>query len=413
MKRYLLFITTLFLLLPVFSFNDNDWNEMANFGGGERERAVAFSIGLKGYVATGQDSADNVHNDLWEYEPASNTWTQKATMPGVGRRNAVGFAVNGKGYVGTGINSPYGVGSGGTPLSDFYEYNPLTNSWSQKASYPGNFGQGVYFATGYAIGSKGYIVCGKESPSNYSTQHYEYNPATNSWQQRQSFPGDDRYALTNFVIGTKAYVGTGTDEDLMRKDFYAYNQTSNSWSQIADMPTPGRSACSGFAIGNQGFIVFGTDGGMKKELWEYHLGFDMWFQRKDYESDARKGGFAFSVGGKGYAGGGKANVNGVRSDFYEYIPSWPVGVEKFDEVVGLNVHPNPAVEHVNFSFEELANYTIFIYDVNGRLVKQKTLGGKIKSTMSLIGLINGLYIYKIQVNKSKHFITGKLLVKNK
>ena len=403
----------LFCSFTVLSSNAqlNDWNKLTNFGGGERERAVTFSIGLKGYLATGQDSANFVNNDLWEFEPASNTWTQKASIPGSRRRNAVGFAINGIGYVGIGIDSAFGVGSGGNPLSDFWAYNPQFNTWTPKANYPDNFGQGVYFATGFAIGSKGYICCGKKGPSNYSNRTYEYNPSNNSWTQRAIFPGDTRYALTSFVVGSKGYVGTGIDENLMRKDFYAFDPSLNSWTQIASMPTAGRSACSAFTINDQGFVVFGTDGGFKDELWEYHPNFDMWFSRASFPSDPRKGAIAFAVGNKGYAGTGKANLNGIRSDFYEYTPTWPVGIEDLAEIIDLKVYPNPATDYVNFSFDYQGNYEIIIFNAVGKMVRKMNATYDNKIRIDLSNVPSGLYFYRIKINNSNAPLSGKLIVK--
>ena len=109
MKKLTTLLILFMMVLPFTGFSKlNDWDRLADFTGGERERAVSFSIGLKGYLATGQDSADNVHNDLWEFDPTANSWTQKASIPALGRRNAIGFAIGNRGYVGIGIDSPWG-----------------------------------------------------------------------------------------------------------------------------------------------------------------------------------------------------------------------------------------------------------------------------------------------------------------
>ena len=76
----------------------NNWVKKASYGGWKRERAVGFGIAGKGYVCSGQDTANLVTNDLWEYDPASNSWSQRANMPGVGRRNAVAFSIGNIGY---------------------------------------------------------------------------------------------------------------------------------------------------------------------------------------------------------------------------------------------------------------------------------------------------------------------------
>ena len=55
-----------------------------------RSGHVAFAIGGKGYISTGvtgnvQTDGEYL-NDLWEYDAETDTWSQKADFPGVGRR---------------------------------------------------------------------------------------------------------------------------------------------------------------------------------------------------------------------------------------------------------------------------------------------------------------------------------------
>jgi hypothetical protein len=97
------------------------WTQKADFGGTARSGAAGFSIGSKGYIGTGYDSNISDQKDFWEYDPATNAWTQKADLGEaiVGRIAAVGFSIGSKGYIGTGY--------GGYPvwwLNDFWEYTP-------------------------------------------------------------------------------------------------------------------------------------------------------------------------------------------------------------------------------------------------------------------------------------------------
>jgi hypothetical protein len=43
-------------------------------------------------------------NDFWEYDPATNAWTQKANFAGLARETPVGFAIGNKGYIGCGYH---------------------------------------------------------------------------------------------------------------------------------------------------------------------------------------------------------------------------------------------------------------------------------------------------------------------
>ncbi|MEZ5067506.1 MAG: kelch repeat-containing protein [Bacteroidia bacterium] len=43
--------------------------------------AAAFSIGSKGYIGTGSSSSGTL-SDFWEYDAISDTWTQKSSFRG-------------------------------------------------------------------------------------------------------------------------------------------------------------------------------------------------------------------------------------------------------------------------------------------------------------------------------------------
>src|SRR5881392_3149286 len=79
---------------------EDKWTQKANFPGGfGRYGSIGFSIDDKGYMGTGYDFYLGHQKDLWEYDPVTDAWTQKADLGGVGRESAVGFAINGKGYI--------------------------------------------------------------------------------------------------------------------------------------------------------------------------------------------------------------------------------------------------------------------------------------------------------------------------
>lgn len=84
----------------------------------ERSNPVCYSIGNKGYYATGWAAVTTV--DLLEYNASSDTWTHLPDLPGTPRKGAAGFAIGDKLYIGTGW---YDNTSAGTFLNDFWEYN--------------------------------------------------------------------------------------------------------------------------------------------------------------------------------------------------------------------------------------------------------------------------------------------------
>lgn len=360
------YIGCLFLIvLPCLGLSqtENYWTKKSDFAGLKRERAVAFSIGDFGYVGTGLDTAEIVHNDLWKYDPTLDSWTQMANLPGSVRRNAVGFSVGNMGYIGTGIDSAEAQIPGATVLNDFWQYNPSSNSWVQKADFPGFGNSGVYFATGFGIDSKGYICGGKNGPNSYSDELWEYKPATDQWAQLGDFPGGIRYQLSSFTIGYKAYVGLGTDQDLFNNDFWEFSTATNSWSQIENLPSSERSASMTFTIGQRGYVCMGNNGGLLDDLWEYNPSDDDWTPRANYGGSERKGGIAFSINGKGYVGIGKG-YSGKKSSFYEYTPPSFLSLDQSE--MDFDIFPNPSSEwiSINTQSEKIVRFEILNYTGN-------------------------------------------------
>ena len=158
-----------------FSYGQqNVWTKKSSFGGLKRTRGVAFAVGDYGYAGMGEDTSEITNNDLWRYDPEFDVWSQMMSLPGSTRRNASAITIGNKGYVGMGADSS--VATAGTILSDWWEYDPDLNNWTQKSDYPGGFDidndtgiGGIYFASSFSIGDKGYICGGKMGSDFYGT----------------------------------------------------------------------------------------------------------------------------------------------------------------------------------------------------------------------------------------------------
>lgn len=386
-----------------FAQTNNTWTKKADFAGLKRERAVAFSINNIGYVGTGVDTAEIVHNDFWQYDPSMDTWAQVADLPGSVRRNAVAFTINDKGYVGTGIDLVEASMPGATTLSDFYEYDATLNTWTQKANYPGGFGFGVYFATGFAVGSKGYICCGKLGPNNYISQLWEYKPAIDQWAQLPDFPGGVRYQLSSFVIDYSAYVGLGTDQDAYRKDIWEFNTATNQWSARTDLPASQRSAATTFSLGQRGYVCLGNNGGLLDDLWEYNPFTDNWSSKATYGGSPRKGAIAFTANGRAYVGTGKG-YSGKKMSMHEYNPSQVIGIEELEN--NLSIYPNPAKERIQLSSHSNNIETIEIISSTGSKVLTQTF----TTSIDVNTLPAGIYFVNGFDDENNITATQKLII---
>src|SRR6516165_7737899 len=107
------------------------WTQKADFPI-VRDNATAFNvstkIGVSSFAGLGSNPA--TYNDWWEYNAVTNTWTQKADFPGTPRRGALGFVIGGFGYV-----CVCETGSA-AHLADLWQYDPILDTWVQKSDFP-------------------------------------------------------------------------------------------------------------------------------------------------------------------------------------------------------------------------------------------------------------------------------------
>ena len=392
-RTYLLIVC----LLPMLALSQyNQWTKKADFTAGKRERAVAFSIGDYGYVSTGIDTAEILLKDLWQYDPNTDTWMQKADLPGAARRDAIAFSVNGKGYVGTGIDNANALL--GTKLKDLWEYDPTTNSWTQKADFPGSGGNGIYFATAFSADNKGYICGGKWGPSLYSSQLWEYKPSSDQWIQRANFPAGVRYQLSSFSIGNQGYVGLGANQDVYKKDFYRYNPGSNQWTQIADFIGSERGSACSFSINNRGFICLGTNGGLLGDLIEYNPEINEWEVRCAYGGSERKNAISFVVNNRAFVGLGKG-YSGKKASIQEYAA--PNYANLNETELDCQIYPNPSKGILRVSTETYME-EIQLLDAFGKGCYRQTLSKSNFLELNLTHLPTGVYYARILVSNGQY-----------
>jgi N-acetylneuraminic acid mutarotase len=256
--------TTFFKDVWEYDAVNNTWTQKQNFNS-TRWMSISFSIGSKGYIATG-DGSTNYPNDFWEYNSSTDTWNKKSSPPIAGRAAGIGFAINGHGYIGLGYDTS------NIFHKDLWEYDTATNNWSQKADFPG--GKRA-FAVGLSINGRGYVGTGKDSTTDFYNDFWEYDPLMDLWNPKPAFPNGDRTDIdgAHFNIGTIGIIGAGWYQPSISNynDFWGYNPANNSWSQIPSLPAAGREGAINFSIGNKGYIGLGAQLGSVSynDLWEY------------------------------------------------------------------------------------------------------------------------------------------------
>jgi N-acetylneuraminic acid mutarotase len=88
-----------------------------------------------GYVVSGETVQNTLNNKVWQYDPVADSWTRKADFPGTARWNAV----TGTATIG---GHDFGLIIGGNgddhAYNDSWEYNPNTDTWGQVLGYSGS-----------------------------------------------------------------------------------------------------------------------------------------------------------------------------------------------------------------------------------------------------------------------------------
>lgn len=374
MNRYVVALIATLLLPCLQSYAQNSWTQKNwNASASGRTYPVSFEINGIVYFGTGYNTSSNqVLTDFWAYDPMANTMTQKASFPGTARFGSVSFAINGAGYVGS------GKGLGNVFYSDFYKYDPVANSWTQVATYPGN---PVWLSVSFVIGSKAYVGTGgygtastTQGSAQATTEFYSYDPATNTWSAQgavANFP-EPIHASVAFSINGFGYVGTGANANASSRtsSFYRYSPGANLWTAIADLPTAGRSSAYACAANGMGYVGLGGNSVNLLDLWQFNPNTGSWSQMAAFPGSARHAGVAVAANNKGYFICGED-----LAEIWEYAPAM-TGIENITKEDFFEVFPNPVTDDVVIRFKSHEKGRLMLLNVLGQAVLQKDFEGR-------------------------------------
>lgn len=411
--KNIIVLTAIILPLELFAYG---WIKKADFGGVARHRTTMLTIGNKIFTGLGHYNGAGVNvlfNDWWEYDPATNAWTQKADYLGGICYHATGFTIDQYGYVGTGRISP----SGSILVKDFFRFDAATNTWLQLSDFPG---VGIRGGVGFSVNGYGYIGTG-ETSTGYTNTFYRYTPSTDSWIQIASLPTGGRISAVAFTIDGYSYVGTGYDSSVgwSTADLYRYNPALNGWSQMASVgggvnPTPiPRMEASGFALDGKGYILTGdniSSGDNYNDMYEYDPVSNSWDSIPRFPGTSRRYLSSTAVGSVAYCGLGTNGTN--FKDFWQFDRTLGLIQEKL-EGMEITAYPNPSIDYVNFQIDELASVnadhlSIIAYDNFGKEIDRTTLN-KGSASFQTKSWMNGIYFYSLVYN-GQVLKTGKLFV---
>ena len=219
--------------------------------------AASFSISGEGYVLDG-------YSAFWKYDTASAGWIQKDSFPMGPGLGMTAFSINGKGY----------VGLGGT--NTMWQYDPVADSWKQLGNFPGTANT---LLASFVIGNYAYVGTGVVDLATNTAvaSFYQYDPSTDSWTQKGDFPGGARNSATGFSVANMGYLGTGLDiNGHYLSDFWQYNPASDTWIRKSDFGGGGRFAAAAYSGTSQGYMGFGQGEDQITPYEVTNVFFDLW-----------------------------------------------------------------------------------------------------------------------------------------
>jgi hypothetical protein len=176
---------------------------------------LLYAVG--GYNADGLKTVE-------AYDPASDKWTTKASMP-TARAYLVVASVSNKIYAIGGITG--GDLNNITYLKETEEYDPATDTWTEKApipitATPFNSVLGNFFMAGATINGKIYVAVGY---TEGDLPTYIYDPATDTWSTGKSISKFNNQPYYSTASNSALYILNGND-------FLQYLPSSDEWREL-------------------------------------------------------------------------------------------------------------------------------------------------------------------------------------
>lgn len=312
------------------------------------------------YVLGGRSNGID-YPQMWAYNPISDTWEQKANFPGTPRKQATVFAINGKGY--------YGLGNTGTStfLNDFWEYDPVMNSWTQKASFP----YGARYNTWqFVLNGIAYVGGGNSAGASgpFLADAFIYNPVTNAWATSTPIPDAGRHGAIGFSMDGKGYVVCGRETGLaFTQDFWAFNPTTSAWTTMTPFPGTPRSSPLVFVYYNDVVVGCGRDASVNYyDAWAYNSTTNAWSQIPAYPGATAMAGTSFSIGNRAFGGLGWDLASDLsHSDLWELVKPGNVSTAEYHSESNMIISPNPSGDddiRIETSASGLVSAKLMSYD---------------------------------------------------
>ncbi len=391
MKKLFLFTLLNLLLHSVFA---QTWTQKSNFpGGGNNGRmaSTSFSNNQNSAFVLGGLKGNVRFHDFWQYDAVNDTWLQKPNFPGGTIYGHISFVIDSMAYVGFGVNQSGNLGS------QFWAYNMNTEVWSRTiiAPFPGD---GRIFTSAMTINSKGYVGGGAKYVGGnmvYLDDFWEYDPILNTWTQKANYPGGLRAEMISFGIGNKGYMGYGENSSSFLTDFHEYNPTTDVWTLLPGSPSSPIAFGSVVTVNNKAYILGGEFQNLvnSRDVWEFTASNNSWQQILSFPDTPRHNAITFVLNNNIYYGMGQfgSSSSHVTDDLW-MLGDLVTSINSELSNNGVLIYPNPFQNNIRITDPDKIK-TLNIYNTQGQVVYSKV--NMTTEEINLSFLSTGLYVLKV------------------
>jgi len=398
MNKFLLFAFVLFSTTIIAQ----SWVQQSNSPIG-RHHPISFSLNGKGYAVTGTLISGQPTDDAYEYDPLTDSWTTLANFPGTARSFGIGTVANGKAYLGFGAtNTQY--------LNDLWSFDGADSSWTQLASCSCS---GRRHPAMISIGDYIYVGLGDDATGDRN-DWWMYSITNNSWTQIANLPGPSRHHPFMFNTGGEVFAGLGHGGNVVYKDWYKLDTALNTWSAMNQFPGEARVAGTQFSLNGFGFVLSG-DGDNHSwmangEMWRYNPGTDSWLQLPSHPGRSRWAPGSFVINNDVYFFGGRDRFSNLfPNDLWTFdLTSATVGIDENELALSNTyVYPNPANDYIAWKNDNSIT-EIRVHNAMGQLLFTSTANTQQMNTQNLE---NGLYLVQFY-SDSRILKTSKVIIQH-
>lgn len=344
---------------PLFAQAQN-WQQVSDFAGVQRDDAVSFVIGDIAYCGTGNMPWGIGTVDFFGLDLTNDIWFSIASLPiGEERQYACGFSTNENGFV-------FGGYSAGSFYNDIWMYDPILDSWLEKTPLPSVGRSG---SSCFVIGDTVYIIGGKTATDYAIDEVWAYNMVTDNWIQKNDFPFGTIWRSSATASPDKGYLIFGKDSSLNYSDvLFEYDFSSDTWIEIAQFPLTGRIYSSLNFFNNQLLVIGGLDSlsNSYNDFWKFDLTDGSWTQLNSIPSNGRRGGVSFvSNSSIYYTTGIDASNQRLKETWKNDNPLIVFGEEGQE----ISIYPIPTSEILTVKIPDTKKEIgITIFNINGEVV---------------------------------------------